>query len=426
MSNFLAVATVTETLRQMLDTNVNKDVSGGARATAVRPASPDKSSMDGLPEVGVNVYLYQISFNTAWRNADLPTRRGDGTLIQRPRAALNLNYLLTFYGEEKQLEPQRVLGSVIRALHAQPMLTRQQIQSSVEAVDFLQDSDLADEVEQVKFTPIPLSVEELHNLWSGFFQAPYVLSTAYQASVVFIEGKETPREALPVRVPGLSVISFRQPIIEQVRAQGNQPIIMGAGLIILGRNLQGDLTRVRIGEVEIEPDEIDENRIELQLSSPPFPQGSLRAGVKSIQVVHKSMIGSPPTPHPGFESNALAFILRPVIKSVGVLNVHGNHAAVSGEMSLQVEPQIGKNQRVALLLNEISGISGDSRAAYIFAVPRRNADVDTISAAFEGVKAGDYLVRLQVDGAESLLFADDDSRSSTYGQYTAPKLTIDG
>jgi hypothetical protein len=88
MSNFLAIATVTEALRQMLDAAVGRDVSGGARATAVRPTGSVDGSSDGLPDVGVNVYLYQVSPNHSWRNADLPTRRGDCTMIQRPRAAL--------------------------------------------------------------------------------------------------------------------------------------------------------------------------------------------------------------------------------------------------------------------------------------------------------------------------------------------------
>ena len=52
MSNFLAIATVTETLRQMLDAAISRDISGGARATAVRPTGIDKSSTAGLPEVG--------------------------------------------------------------------------------------------------------------------------------------------------------------------------------------------------------------------------------------------------------------------------------------------------------------------------------------------------------------------------------------
>jgi hypothetical protein len=53
-------------------------------------------------------------------------------------------------------------------------------------------SDLAEQAELVKLTPVPMGLEELHNLWFGFFQAPYFLSMVYQASVVLIEGKKKP------------------------------------------------------------------------------------------------------------------------------------------------------------------------------------------------------------------------------------------
>ena len=36
----------------------------------------------------MNVYLYQVTPNAAFRNVDLPTRRADGTLVKQPVAAL--------------------------------------------------------------------------------------------------------------------------------------------------------------------------------------------------------------------------------------------------------------------------------------------------------------------------------------------------
>jgi hypothetical protein len=49
------------------------------------------------------------------------------------------------------------------------------------------------QIENVKLTPISLSLEELSNLWSVFFQVPYALSVAYEAAAVLIE-PGTPRE----------------------------------------------------------------------------------------------------------------------------------------------------------------------------------------------------------------------------------------
>ena len=393
MSNFLAIATVTEALKQILDATVGRDVPG-ANATAVRPTeSGDK---------GVNIYLYQASPNSSWRNEDLPTRRDDSTLIQRPRAALDLHYLLTFYGEEAHQEPQRLLGSVVSALHGQPVLTRQRIRDAINNAEngFLNGSDLADEIELVKFTPIPLSLEELYNLWSGFFQTSYSLSVAYQASVVFVEGMEIPRRALPVLDRNLYVATFRQPLVEQISSIDgpNRPIVVDSQLVIRGKRLRGDVTRVLIGGTEVEPDEVKDTEIVLALPD------NLRAGVQSLQVVHKMMMGTPAEPHRGVESNVAAFVLRPTILRIN-----------DATKVAKVRPAIGRRQRVVILLNELAD---RSPAAYTFALPSRDADTSDITIPLGGVVPGSYLVRVQVDGAESLLDVEE-------GMYSGPRLEVE-
>ena len=108
MSNALAIASVTETLAQTLGAALSGSGVNGASVTKTRPDATD------LPKVGVNVFLYQVSPNAAWRNADLPTRSSAGALLRRPQAALDLFYLLTFYGDDTALEQQRLLGAVVR------------------------------------------------------------------------------------------------------------------------------------------------------------------------------------------------------------------------------------------------------------------------------------------------------------------------
>ena len=161
MSNFLAIATVTATLQRFLQSVVGTDVPG-AKANTARPDAPGS----GVPQIGVNIFLYQVTPNAALRNADLPTRNAAGQAGQRPVAALDLHYLLTFYGNDGQLEPQRVLGSVVRSLHAQPLLTRQMIRDTVTdpAYSYLATSNLADAVDPVRFSPLSFSLEELSKL----------------------------------------------------------------------------------------------------------------------------------------------------------------------------------------------------------------------------------------------------------------------
>src|SRR4051794_38865167 len=135
MSNHLAIATVTATLCQVLQESVDNDqpAVSGARVTNDRPSKLETAS----PAPGVNVFLYQVTPNAAWRNTDLPSRRGNGVdVLRRPRVALDLHYLLTIHGNETELEPQRLLGSVARALHATPQLDRKRIRSVVNKPSF--------------------------------------------------------------------------------------------------------------------------------------------------------------------------------------------------------------------------------------------------------------------------------------------------
>lgn len=417
MSNYLAIATVTATLQQILQPVIQSDVTG-ASVTIDRP----EDTGNNIPDPEVRIYLYQVTPNAAWRNADLPTRDSVGQPIQCPQIALDLHYLLTFYGNEGDLVPQRLLGSVVRTLHAQPILPRQAIRDTIANAPYdelLESSDLADQIELVKFTPISLSLEELSKIWSVFFQIPHTLSIAYQASVVLIESEESLRRPLPVRDRNIYAVPFGQPIIERVTSQAgiNQPIVAGDTLRIQGRRLRGaDATKVRIFGVEVTPllQEVSNTQISLELASPPIPASALRAGVQSVQVIHEMSIGTPAVPHNAVESNAAAFVLRPTITNV-------SFDAVSTEVTVTLNPDIGSGQRVVLLLNELSNTDP---AAYTFVAEPPTADTNSITIPISGVQTGDYLVRVQVDGAESPLTVDTNEASPTFNQYIEPKVTI--
>ncbi len=205
MSNHLAIATVTAALRKRLENALTADFT--EISVLVNHARPVTSS-NGQPDPSVNIFLYQVSPNGALANTDLPTRRPDGRLVMRPTVALDLHYLLTFYGDETQLVPQRIMGSVVRSLESKPVVTRELVQAVTSDADFsyLSESDLAQAVETVKFTPEPLNLEEMSKLWSVFFETPYALSIAYRASVVMIEAAETARQVLPVAERNIFIV----------------------------------------------------------------------------------------------------------------------------------------------------------------------------------------------------------------------------
>jgi len=428
VSNFLAIATATEVLRQILEDGVKGDVTG-AEAKTVRPNAP----VSELPDLGVGIYLYQVTPNAALRNADLPTRRIAGEAAQRPRVALNLNYLLTFYGNDSRLEPQRLLGSSISALHAQPVLSREKIRKVIDAYvqpdpqHFLASSNLDEEMELVKFTLLPLTLEELSRLWSIFFQTAYSLSVAYQGTVVLIDSKVKPQAALPVRERSVYVVTFRQSSIERVvSAKGpDKPIVWDSTIVIQGRRLRDEITQVRIGPVLLttEPDKISDAEIIVAL-----PPG-LRAGVQAIQVVQPRLMGKPPIAHAGIESNIAPFVLHPTI-TASVSNitntVESDATFHSADISVSFKPKLGKGQRVMLLLNEFQTTPVASARAYSFnappwstiTLPPRANETDSINIPVTSVIPGPYIVRVQVDGAESLLDQD------AAGKYIGPQVTI--
>lgn len=407
MSNFLAIATVTATLQRELHDAANSAVSG-AKATATRPDGAAGST----PQLGVNIFLYQVTPNAAQRNADLPSRSSDGTIVRRPRTALDLHYLLSFYGNEAALEPQRLLGGITQRLNSAPMLTDTMIKTMLGdgTFNFLAGSDLADEEEAVRFTPLGLSLEELSKLWSVFFQTPYALSVAYQACAVFIEGNETPPAGLPVRERIITTLPFRSPTIEKVNSgldplEPSLPIVVGSTLIIRGRKLRGDVTRVSISGIEQtpQPQNLSDEEIKIALPS------GLRAGINSVQIVHKLMLGNPPAEHRGFESNVAAFVLAPKITSI---------APGTTQFIIDIDPVVQVSQRATLLLNQVP--SGVSR---VISVAPAAADTGQVTFPVSGLTPGQYFVRAQVDGAESSLL-DLDPTSPTFKQLISPQVTI--
>ena len=402
MSNYLAVATVTATLQRELQNALDTDVPGvpGAKATMARPEAPSH----GVPVVGVNIFLYEIAPNAALRNMDLPMRNGDGEAVQRPAAALDLHYLLSFYGDDISLEPQRVLGSVVRHLHSRPLLTRKMIRATVDdpAYSYIAASNLAETLEPVRVSPLSISLEELSKLWSVFFQTPYALSTAYRASLVFIEEELTPVTSLPVRERQVFVVPFQQPFIENLDPQ---IIASGATLMIRGQNLRGDVTKIKFGDAVTTPAAVDNREIAVALPA------TLKPGVRSAQVIHDFKFDTPQD-HRGFESNVAPFILQPTITTpMPVTVAHG------GTLTLDLAPPIGREQSVAVLLNSVTN-------NYVIPLPTRPlTDPPTATSfAFEiptSVVPGPYFLRVRVDGAESKLEVDANTM-----EYKGPKVTI--
>lgn len=435
MSNHLAVATVTATLAHMLRAPVQAAVDG-SQVWTDRP--PGENGDPATPEV--RIFLYCVQPNAAWRNNDLPTRRSNGNLAQRPQAALDLRYLLSFYGDERALEPQRLLGVAVREMHARPLLSRAQIRQMVESeldVDPqfpLATTDLGDQPELVRFTPLPLDLDEMSKLWSVFFQVAYRLSVAYQASVVLINPDEAPGSALPVHERRIFTTLIRRPTIERVEPAAGRfaPVVTGSEIRILGSQLRGDATAVLFGPERVDPLGSAIGDREVRATIP----GTARAGLVGVRVAHYRMLGEPPNERSAGESNVAPLILQPRIRFeddaylVSAEGVTADGDLRSGTLDVTVDPSVGKQQRVSVHLSQINPEAGEEPRAYNFPDESRDIDdepdeTDSLSIAFSDVLAGSYLVRIQVDGADSPLDRDLDETSPTFELFIAPQVEID-
>jgi len=426
MSNYLAIATVTTALQQIIQVEVSRDVPG-IQVTTTRPGNPASS----IAGPSINIFLYQATPNPAWRNADLRTGRPKGELIKHAQAGLDLHYLFTFYGDEKTLEPQHLMGSTIRTLVDCPLLTQSMIENSLvnAKTPILEESDLADQVQKIRFIPSTMTTDELTRIWSILFQTPYALSFPYQATAVLIQGERSGKLALPVRTTEASIMLAR-PVIENIEhcplnddKRMINTITLDSQIIIQGWDFagKGD-AKVQIGRARMTPSSIENDAVSLSfaaLSSEERDQ--LRAGVSGIQLLRISGTAGDGAAEVTVESNAFPFELCPQVIHGGeirleILESDSVSQKISGIVIVPLDVVIAPRQRVFLLLNSTSNRTSDS---YIFRAERHRRLAREIHFPIQNIQAGEYLLRVQVDGAASPLEVDD--RNS----YVGPILLIE-
>jgi hypothetical protein len=418
VSNYLAIATVSATLRYMLQQSLPPDLSG-ASVTTLRP----DAQLSTADAIGINIFLYQVLPNAALRNNDLPTRRSDGTLVSRPTVALNLNYLLTFYGDDANLEPQRLLGYAASMLNSQPVLSSSEISETLVSSPPFNASpfnappfttppyqpDLGMQVERVNLTMLPLSLEELSKLWSVFYQIPFALTMAWQASVVLIERENmVPQGALPVQNWTVTTMGFSTPTVTSVvsAAGALAPITSGSTMLINGTNMRTPGLQIMIAgySTMLTPAIVSDTQLSVALPA------DVPAGVRSLQIAQPVMLGIPAVAHTGPLSNALGFVVRPVITTP----VTGTASGIT----IGVTPGALQGQTAVLLLNEATAPAPVSPAAFTFSIGPLPANSTSIAFPMSGVTAGiKYFVRVQIDGAESPL--DLNPASATFGPTVA-------
>ena len=386
MSNSLAVAAVTATLRAEIDNAFQ--AAAVAHPTAVQNAhafAGPPGQNHGAVTAGVDVYLYRVGPNPALRNHDAPTRGGNGRLVDVPMAALTLWYLLSFFGDEDDLEPQQLLGVTTAHLHSQPILTPTAIAAATAAVPALTGADLDEQPEYVRMRLVPMAEDDLNRIWSMLPAGTFALALVYEASVVLVEPDVLAAQALPVLQRGITVLPGNRPLLRSVlpAAQPTAPIVPGTELLLRGRDLSGPGLRVEFDGVALPSAAILSVANDLiRITVAP----TARAGVRTVQVVHERPTGVGPATLP-FRSDAVPVVVRPVVASVTA-------PASIVRVNLTVAPAL--TQQLAVVLNDTATGASFVLPATLGAPPTR------LEADRTGVPTGTYVVQARVDGVASV------------------------
>jgi hypothetical protein len=425
VSNGYALAAVTAVLRSRLNHHLASGLAGAIGDVTVTALPPDRITVGTSEPTQLNVFLYQVTHNQAWRNVNLPATDSAGASVDAPPLGLDLHYLLTAYGPDMFLG-EIVLGHALRALHDEPVLERDVIRAALNPatpdptlLPVLAGAGLADQIEQIRLTPSVMAPEELSKLWSAL-QAHYRPTACYEARVVLIDSLRTRRRALPVSGAGVAGVAGMPPVLDVVEnAAGPVPITAASTIVLRGRDLNAESLIVLLNGDEHTPaaQDVRPTAITVDLAT----VAELRAGWVPAQVRVDVPLGDPPVPHNAYPSNTVPFLLAPTISVTATVT---DPAGASGHLDVTVTPAVTARQRVSLLLNEVAPPAGRPPRAVALAAPGDNGvlpdqtETSTIRFPFTHVPAGDYVVRLSVDGAESPLAKDES------GRYALPGVSL--
>lgn len=418
MSGALAVAGVTAALKDLLnDGLLNHDLSS-LGSFSVTAQAPDRINTGNNEANLLNIFLYQVTPNLGWRNADLPSRDARGQRISNPPLALDLHYLVTAYGTQ-DMNAEILLGYAMQLLHETPVLTRQQLRtvlgtpSPVDGVNVpgifgtLSAEDLADQLELVKIAPNYLSSEELSKLWTAM-QARYRPSMAYMVSVVLIQAQAGAKAAPPVLQRGAGdrgplsqaspppvLLAVRNPVSPLLPAlrQGDDLLFTGTGLAA-DASLAAVFTNDRLGLVNALPLAAGGTAAERRghLPAPSEHAAAMNdwaAGAYGVAL----RVDAPGRPR--WTTNSVPVVISPRISAAPM-------AAAAGApfmLTVTCAPRLRKLQEpgVRLLLG-----STELLPALPIVTPADTTQPSTLSFDVPALEAGSYLLRLRVDGVDSL------------------------
>ena len=418
MSDYLAVGGVTAVLKVLLNTGLSE---GGPATVLVSPPgitnkAPDliQTGQDEAPQL--NLFMYYASINPALHNLNQPSVDSSGNPISNPPLAINLHYLVTAYGAN-QYDPEILLAFAMQVFHRTPVVPASVIQSALTALNsgaspsneqkLIAFSTLASQIEHIRITPEALTTEEIYRLWTAF-QVSYRPTTSYQVSVVVIQDTQSFQSNQPVRSRSLIALPLTGPVIASVSPQR---IAAGQMLTINGQNFVNgppSNTQVAFNEgATIAPATVQGNLVRVVVPS------TLEAGVCDVRVMCGVTFPPSTTSHPGFSSNPVPFQLIPVIEPPTLPAVPPYTVARARALAINVAPAVSAVQDVVVFI----GDQAIPQPQPVPLPPSPNTFTTVTVTVPSTFAAGTFPLRVQIDGAQSLLTQDTNSASSTFGQW---------
>jgi len=387
MSNASAIAAVTATLQAILGTEITSDPNLNDTTVTALPLDKARGS---ITTNQLNLFLYQVLPNAAWRNMDMPKTVRPGEIGMSP-LALDLRYLITAFGRENDTSQpfdHHLLGKAMSVLYDHALLGPEEIQTAFPG------SGLESQPDRVRITLQPLSLEDISKLWMGF-ATQYRVSAGYDVSVTLIDSTQPVKTPLPVLargpqdkgwnsqasiVPTIPTLSCVMPLNQQPSAR------LGDTLTLTGLNLDGTNLGVLFNHplwtapVEVAPSPgAGATQLTVQVPNQPavWPAGFYTVAVL-VQRAGETFRRT---------TNQLALSLAPTVSIVPA-------SAPAGSITYTAtsSPQVWPGQIVSLLLGNLE----------IAATPF-TTQTGTLTFAASNLTSGSYYFRLRIDGVDSLL-----------------------
>jgi hypothetical protein len=415
MSGPLAIAAVTAALKDLLNNGLLDHDLATVGSFSVTALPPDRITTGQSEPNQLNLFLYQLTPNPGWRNDGLPSRNGNGDRLTNPPLALDLHYLLTAYGSQ-DFNAEILLGYAMQLLHETPVLSRAQLRTVLGPVapvggglipsifGTLSAIDLADQVELLKISPVTLSAEDLSKIWTAM-QARYRPTMAYVVSVVLIQATSSVQAAPPVLKRGRLdrgpvAMATPYPTVTAVRPAASDllpAMRLGDDIVLTGSSLNATGNRevvfenTRLG-IERAMPMATVSPTTATVHVPSIVEDANAANLWSIGV-HSVFVRVTRPDLPVWTSNGVPIALAPSI------TLSAANAAAGASLDIACMPRLRPEQEAnALVLFGSQSI----RPTSIDTPPGDTTQPTTVTFTVPAVENGVYVVRLRVEGVDSL------------------------